>query len=841
MTQPQDSPPPTQPLGAATARRMLRLTAAGMVVERVLRAFWPLWSWVLFLLALLALGLFDHADVGLVRLCMGLGGAGGVWALIYGARRFSWPSDHDVRTRLDDTLPGRPLAAIYDRPVIGADDRASLAIWQVHQARMVAQLAHARVPGADLRLARYDRFGLRYVALILFCMSLGFGSVGKISEAGQMLQGGTTSAALGAPTWEGWAEPPTYTGKPALYLNAQPGDTPLPLPQGSRITLRFYGTMGALGLTETVSGRGDVGQTHTKDQAAGDAGAATHSFDVVHSGDVRIDGPGGRGWLVQVMPDSPPQIAALAPSPQPLGADEGQLIVPFEVQDDYGVVSANAEIILDLPRVDRRYGLQIAPDSRPPLQLALPLPVTGSRRDFIAMLTEDLSQHPFANLPVTLRLQARDGLGQSGQTPVIALTLAGRQFFDPLAASLIEMRRDLLWSVGNAGRVAQILRAITVDPEDVIENEQAFLMLGVAQDRLQSGLQNGPSSYDLSPELRDEIAAALWDIAVLLEEGDLADAQARLRRAQEQVAQAIRNGASPQDIARLMAELDAAMQNYLQALAEQSDPADGQDTAQNDRAGQQITQDQISQMMARLQALIEEGRMAEAADLLDQINRMMDNMRVTQGAGGSQTQGRQSLRDLSQTLRDQQGLADDAFRSLQDQPAQPGENGPPNLEDLGNRQGALRQQLGQQSRELPGGDTAQGQAGLRQLQQADRAMREAERALRNGDIGQAIDQQAQALGALRQGLRDLGEAMASDARDPAGNPQIGQSGAPSSQDPLGRRFGAQGQGATGQEMLQGEDARRQAQELLEDLRNRAGDQTRPDQERDYLLRLLDQF
>ena len=42
-------------------------------------------------------------------------------------------------------------------------------------------------------------------------------------------------------------------------------------------------------------------------------------------------------------------------------------------------------------------------------------------------------------------------------------------------------------------------------------------------------------------------------------------------------------------------------------------------------------------------------------------------------------------------------------------------------------------------------------------------------------------------------------------------------------------------------MLQGEDARRQARELLEDLRNRAGDQTRPDQERDYLLRLLDQF
>jgi len=88
--------------------------------------------------------------------------------------------------------------------------------------------------------------------------------------------------------------------------------------------------------------------------------------------------------------------------------------------------------------------------------------------------------------------------------------------------------------------------------------------------------------------------------------------------------------------------------------------------------------------MDRIQELMEQGRMAEAEQALDQLREMMENMRVTQGQGQGQSgesQGQQSLDGLSDTLRDQQGLSDDAFRDLQEQtnpqsPSEPGSGQP---------------------------------------------------------------------------------------------------------------------------------------------------------------------
>ena len=75
----------------------------------------------------------------------------------------------------------------------------------------------------------------------------------------------------------------------------------------------------------------------------------------------------------------------------------------------------------------------------------------------------------------------------------------------------------------------------------------------------------------MTPERRDEIAEALWELALQIEEGDLNDALERLRRAQEQLAEAMRNGATDEEIASLMQELRQAMQDYMRQLAEQSE------------------------------------------------------------------------------------------------------------------------------------------------------------------------------------------------------------------------------------------------------------------------------
>ena len=43
------------------------------------------------------------------------------------------------------------------------------------------------------------------------------------------------------PSFEGWAEPPAYTGRPTLYLPEVPAGAPVSVPQGTTVTLRAYG------------------------------------------------------------------------------------------------------------------------------------------------------------------------------------------------------------------------------------------------------------------------------------------------------------------------------------------------------------------------------------------------------------------------------------------------------------------------------------------------------------------------------------------------------------------------------------------------------------------------
>jgi tetratricopeptide (TPR) repeat protein len=283
-------------------------------------------------------------------------------------------------------------------------------------------------------------------------------------------------------------------------------------------------------------------------------------------------------------------------------------------------------------------------------------------------------------------------------------------------------------------------------------------------------------------------------------------------------------------------------------------------------------------MMDRIQELMEQGRMAEAQQALEEFQRLLENMQVAQGGQSGQSPGEQALNELGETLREQQGLSDQAFRELQEQfnpNAQTGEsqgnegfsggegrgqshdgtgqgqgqqqgqgdgdNGPQGLEgQLADRQQALRQELGRQQSQLPGAGTPEGDAARRALGRAGEAMDQAEEALRNQDLAEAIDRQAEAMEGLREGMRNLGEALAQQQRD-QGNQGMAQGGQGDARDPLGRNPGNQGLAGTDEGLLQGEDVYRRARDLLDEIRRRAGEGARPEEERNYLRRLLDRF
>lgn len=132
------------------------------------------------------------------------------------------------------------------------------------------------------------------------------------------------------------------------------------------------------------------------------------------------------------------------------------------------------------------------------------------------------------------------------------------------------------------------------------------------------------------------------------------------------------------------------------------------------------------------------------------------------------------------------------------------------------------------------------------LADAEEAMREAENALKDGDSSGAVDAQGRALDGLKRGadgmaqqMQDMAEGQGEGQQDGGQQPgQQGQAGA-RDDDPLGRP-------TRGRDMSDGrvrvptadESAVQRARRIMEELRRKLGDPTRPREELDYFERLL---
>ena len=796
------------PAEPARARRAVGLTLAGLWWEGLLRAFWPALTLLALGLAALALGV---VALPAPRVAVGIAAA---WALAlfaaaaWGLARFRRPRRAAARARVDATLPGAPLSALQDRMALGADDAGAQALWRAHLGRMHAAASAARPVGPDAALSRRDPFALRLAGLTALVMAALFGGAGQMGQGlsalastWRPLPGDVAPPPVTGPGWEGWATPPAYTRRPTVYLNAVPEGADVELPEGSVVSLRLYGSGAAV----------------AQDIGAPVAGAPEDApaFTAERDGTLTV---AGRSIGVRVLPDTDPQVAA---GRAPERRVDGRLVQDFRASDDNGIERGQAMISLDLAAVDRRFGLAVAPEPREPVALDLPLPGAGQRRDVRGRVTADLSRHPWANLPVTILYRVSDGIGQSTEAPPVRIDLPGRRFFDPTAAALIELRRDLLWSRENAAPTARLLRTIVWQPEGAEPDLSPEATTSIA--KVIGALEGAP----LDPAARDAQAEALWQLAVQIEDGGLGDALERMKQAQERLSEAIRNGASPDEIQKLMDELKAATDAYTDMLAERGeDPAQRFDRAPQD--GRTISGDQIQQMMDEIQRLMNEGRMAEAQELLEQFNRMMENLQVTRSQGGEGGSGSRPMDRLGDALRQQQDLADEAMRQAQDNPfgslgdpqgdpsegegqggwsddpgtdGQPGGDpqgggpqpdpsgdeasrgepdapggpgGPGDEASLADRQRALREELGRQRGLLPGRGTPAGEAAGERLDEAGRAMEDAEQALRDGDPAASLDAQADAIEAMREGMRALADLQRGGGRGSQGEPGEGE-------------------------------------------------------------------
>jgi uncharacterized protein (TIGR02302 family) len=819
-------------------RRLLALASAALLWEQL----WPrLWPAACVLGAFLALALFDilpvlpdwlHAGI------LALFAVGFVAAILWAWPGFRKIRHEAARSRLerDNNLADHPLAALEDRLAAGRADRLAEALWRRHQERMAAMIGRlgVRLPRPDI--ARHDPWGLRAGVLLMLVVAL----VVARRDAGPRLiraldpgfgAGGQT------PVVELWITPPAYTGAAPMFFTT--GGTPaagtdasaVPVPRGSTALVRaeWLGRVPVLAI-----GSADI--LFASLAGDGDGKQAWRAETTINQGD-RIRVRAGRRelatWSIEVVPDRPPSAAFAEP---PAAAGNGLLSLAYEAQDDYGVAEVTAVIE---PAEDQRRADGGGGD---PTRLELPLTTPGAASVSGEGL-QDLSEHPLAGRPVRLHLEANDAAGQIGSGNTVEIVLPERTFAHPVARAIVEMRKKLS-DPGQRGAVAEGLAAIASQPDRFGNDPVVSLSLAVAKSRL--GLDTGPQAI---PSVRD----LLWQTALRIEQGDVPFAERQVEEARRRLLDALQRGASQSEIERLMDELQQALDRYLAAAAAEL-AGRGENPVPVDRQSRILHSDDLKDLIETARQLARTGGRDGAMQMLAELQRALDHIRSglrSNGANRDVAEAQQLMKTLRDLSDRQQSLLDESFQRLRDSAGdrQRGSRGGQGQRQDGARapdpggkagsseQQALRQELGELMLRMDGFLGAIPAP----LGEADQAMRGAVDALRRGRLGDAVPNQSQAADALGRALDAAGQAMAQKLGGMIG--VFGEEGEEGGG--LGDIFGRSQDGqrgfATGPLKIPDRSELQRAQEILQELRRRAAERSRPRPELDYIDRLLRRF
>ncbi|MEM8755407.1 MAG: DUF4175 family protein, partial [Pseudomonadota bacterium] len=616
----------TQTIAGAAVEREARRARRALWLEQTLAAFWPAWSVILLFAGLVLFGVPALLPPIQHYALLGIFAAAALALTVRGVLMLRRPTRDEALARLDEGVRGRPARTYAESLAAGSGDPATETLWAAHQRVLAERAAALRAKAADLRLSANDPWAFRHGALLVFILGLlGWAGADGGRIADQLRPGQVNAGpAVAAPTLEAWASPPVYTGARAVYLTRiGPDAGPIELPVGTEISLRVFDVETPPTLTQSVGG----------DAAFEDKGAGVYDavFTVTDAGRIAVglDGADDAEWAVVAIPDAPPVVAF---DGDPTAGERGALNLAYTAADDYGVSLVDGVIEPDLEAPSPVRGLDLssaAASVYEPIELELPMPLTGDRREIAETLVEDLTEHPWAGLPVVITLTARDAADQTG-TATIRTILPGRRFYHPAAKALIEQRRWLALSPDAAPRVLDVLEAVMTYPEGLFDDTAGFLAARMAVRRLGYALEDDRLEGEI-----EGIVDLLWKAAIRLEDGDLSNAAERLARAQERLADAIENGASEEEISRLMEELRQAMQEYMAEMMREAlrDQANGQQ--QQPQQGQQgdqqtITQQDIEQMLRELEEAIRNGQQELARQMLQALQQMMNNMQMAQ-------------------------------------------------------------------------------------------------------------------------------------------------------------------------------------------------------------------
>ena len=824
------------------------LVAARLVLwaERLGRAFWRPAALFCGLLAVAMFGLPAWLS-GLPALVVLVAGVG--FLVVLGLRGFARPAAADAERRLemDGGVRHRPFAVLRDRPAGGASD----AFWAAHQTRAAAALGRLRLRGPSPGLVAADPFALRAAGMLLLLAGL----VVAGPRVGDRLAGAflpRLPSFGAAPTVQAWIEPPAYTGQPLLFL---PGDASgVTVPAGSVLHVTLTG--GRFGPYLTLGSQTEkfakLGHQSWQAKLTLTDGGTLHVTrflgEVAH-------------WPITVLPNDPPVVAWSAP-PGP-AAKSLSTRLPWHVSQRWGVASLSADL---------------APEGHADLpHLHIPLPLPGTPKDAGGAASPDLSANPYAGVPMTAQLSAADVSGQHATSPSASLVLPARQFRNPLARALADVRRRFALAPSDQDSPAADIDALAEAKLAYGGKPGIYLNLVAISALLRE--VHGQAAFD-------EAESRLYTLALALD-GLLPDASARaLAEARENLrkgfAEHSRGKLSDSELKRRMDALRQALDKRMADLAQQAVKQGA--LAPFDPHAQKLSNAAIDKKMQKMEQALREGRMDDAKQQMAELEKMLDKLQSAKILSQKEAQkqaeqakrGRQLMGAVQDLIKRESGLMDHAQARTPGQQQQemqriPGFNllqpPPPPDESAGDdadhaaRQADAHTQksLSRALEALKGAFGASGGEVPKNFDEAGQDMDQARQSFADDQDPAARAAAGRAVEALQKGGQDMarqmtpqggqmqlgfqqnnGDTKGGESEDESGEQGDDQDG--HSHDPFGRSVDGSG-GAGDDPGLHVPDTREEARSraIQDELRRRDSDRERKQQELDYIERLLKPF
>ena len=574
-------------------RRMRRLARGVLWFETIWPAVAPAVGLVLLLACAALLDLPGLLPPVLHLAFLALSGIAVLALLVLGIRKIRRPLSQEADRRLesDSGLRHQPLAVLVDRPAVSADAPA-VALWAAHVARARAQIARLRLKAPRPMLAAIDRRALRGLVLIAVAACLGIAGQDALPRLASAFHPGFSQPLPPrAPVLQAWITPPGYTGLAPMFLKTD--GAAIQAPEGSKLTVSVTGgTRSAK--AEDAPVLDIAGQTSVL--PALDSTSFQIERELITGGRIAVRRQGREMavWELSVLANVAPVVIFPEP-PGPLGRGiTPQTRLPWQVTHFYGVVSLQAEI-----------RLTARPDADP-MVMSIPLPGSATKSARGARVL-DLTAHPWAGLEVAAQLIARDATGLTGRSDAAPFTLPERRFMNPLARTVIFIRRQLSLTPQDRAFAVRELERLSSQREAWDNDMSGYLNLRAISSLLYRGR---------APETVAQAQDRMWSLALHLEEG----ATDRTARALEAAGKQLRD---PMDAEKKADDRAREEQRKAESEKKDADKADA-DKSAPDKTAQAEKTDRTPEVRAEIEkriSALEEALQKRLQALSDQARR----------------------------------------------------------------------------------------------------------------------------------------------------------------------------------------------------------------------------